>query len=431
MTSTISPQSTRRRIISLAIPALGTLAVEPMYVLVDTAIVGRLGTPQLAGVAIASTILLTVVSLTVALEYGITPDIAFAHGQDRAEDAHILASDGLVLAVVLGTVIGGVLAMSARPLAWVLGGRGEVLHHATTYLRIAALGLPFILVAYVGHGVMRGMNSFTKPLVVVAIANVVNVVLEIVAVHGLHWGVAGSAWSTVVAQVGAAVAFVAVLRPHTTWTPPRWDRVQPLLRSGVHFALRSIAMFAVWNTATAVAARIDTPTLAANQVITQIFMFASLGLDALAIPAQSLVAGALGAGSRADAAEVGWTSARLSLWCGAALGVVMAVSGPWLAPVFTHDGAVQSRLVGGLLILAVMQWPGAIAFAFDGALIGAEDERWLARQAVRNLLAYAPLAIATLFVPALGLLGLLGAQAMWMVTRAWVNTHRWRTLFPA
>jgi len=421
--------STRRRIIALAIPALGTLAVKPLYVLVDTAIVGRLGTPQLAGVAIASTILLTVVSLTVALEYGITPDIAFAHGQGRVDDARVLASDGLMLAVGLGTVIGTALAISARWLSWLIGGRGEVLDHATTYLRIAALGLPLILIAYVGHGVKRGMNSFTKPLIVVAIANVVNVVLEIVAVHVLRWGVAGSAWSTVVAQAGAAVGFVFILAPHTTWTWPRWVRIQPLLRSGLHFALRSIAMFAVWNTATAVAARIDTPTLAANQVITQIFMFASLGLDALAIPAQSLVAGALGSGDRDEADHVGWTSARLSLWCGIVLGVVMAVSGPWIAPIFAHDGAVQSRLVGGLVILAMMQLPGAIAFAFDGALIGAEDERWLARQAVRNLAAYAPLAVLTLFVPAMGLIGLLGAQAMWMTTRAWVNTNRWRFLF--
>ena len=119
-----------RRIVRLAIPALGTLAVEPLYVLVDTAIVGRLGTPQLAGLAIASTVLLTVISLTAALEYGLTPDVAFAHGRDDAPEARRIATNGLQLAAMIGVPIGLALGIAARPLCWVLGGRGEVLEHA-------------------------------------------------------------------------------------------------------------------------------------------------------------------------------------------------------------------------------------------------------------------------------------------------------------
>ena len=201
-------------------------------------------------------------------------------------------------------------------------------------------------------------------------------------------------------QAGAAMMFLRVLRPHRGGDRPTRERMQKLLRSGVHFAVRSIAMFAVWNTATAVAAHVDTPTLAAHQVLTQLFMFLALMLDALAIPAQSLVAGALGADDTKQALLVGRTSNRLSLWCAVLLASVLAVLSPVLPHVFSGDPAVHSRLTAGLLILAVMQFPGAIAFAFDGALIGAHDERWLARQAVINLVGFAPLAIATLIVPA-------------------------------
>ena len=416
-----------RRIIALAIPALGTLAIEPIYVLVDTAIVGRLGTPQLGGLAIASTILLTVISMTASLEYGITPDVAFAHGAGRSDDARAAANAALRLALMIGLPMGAAVAAAAHPLAWLLGGRGDVLGYAVTYLRISCVGLPFVLVTYVGHGVMRGVNDLRKPLQIVVVANVINVFLEIVAVYWLDLGVAGSAWSTVIVQAGAAFMFLRVLRPHRGGGRPSSERMKRLLRSGLHFAVRSIAMFAVWNTATAVAARVDTPTLAAHQVLTQLFMFLALMLDALAIPAQSLVAGALGADDTNQALLVGRTSNRLSLWCAVLLAVVLAALSPVLPHVFSGDPAVHSRLTAGLLILAVMQFPGAIAFAFDGALIGAHDERWLARQAVINLLGFAPLAIATLLAPRLGLAGLWGAQLSWMTLRALVNWRRWES----
>ncbi len=416
-----------RRIIALAIPALGTLAIEPIYVLVDTAIVGRLGTPQLGGLAIASTILLTVISMTASLEYGITPDVAFAHGAGRSNDARAAANAALRLALMIGLPIGAAVAAAAHPLAWLLGGRGDVLGYAVTYLRISCVGLPFVLITYVGHGVMRGVNDLRKPLQIVIVANIVNVILEIVAVYWLDLGVAGSAWSTVLVQAGAAFMFLRVLRPHRGGGRPSSERMKKLLRSGLHFAVRSIAMFAVWNTATAVAAHVDTPTLAAHQVLTQLFMFLALMLDALAIPAQSLVAGALGADDTNQALLVGRTSNRLSLWCAVLLALTLAALSPVLPHVFSGDPAVHSRLTAGLLILAVMQFPGAIAFAFDGALIGAHDERWLARQAVINLVGFAPLAVATLLVPRLGLAGLWGAQLSWMTLRAFVNWRRWES----
>jgi putative MATE family efflux protein len=274
---------------------------------------------------------------------------------------------------------------------------------------------------------MRGLNDLRKPLRIVLIANVVNVVLEIVAVYWLGFGVAGSALSTVIVQIGAAMMFLRVLRPHRGGGRPSTERMKHMLRSGVHFAVRSLAMFAVWNTSTAVAARVDTPTLAAHQVLTQLFMFLALMLDALAIPAQSLVAGALGADDTDQALLVGRTSNRLSLWCAVLLAGVLAALSPVLPHVFSGDPAVHARLTAGLLILAVMQFPGAIAFAFDGALIGAHDERWLARQAVINLVGFAPLAIATYLAPRLGLAGLWGAQLAWMTMRALVNWRRWES----
>jgi putative MATE family efflux protein len=317
------------------------------------------------------------------------------------------------------------LAALARPLCWLLGGRGEVLHHATTYLSISALGIPFVLIAYLGHGVLRGHMDMRTPLKIVVVANVANLILEVIAVYGLHLGVAGSAGTTVVVQVGAAGWFLWAMRPHMESVRPAWRHYRPLLVNAAHMAVRSVAMYTVWNVTTVIAAHLDAPTLAANQVATQLFMFLALILDALAVPLYSLVASELGAGRPDEADRVGRVSTRLSLWAALVLAVVLLALTPLLPALFTTDAAVRSRLIGALLVLVVMQFPGAIAFALDGALIGAHDRVWLARQAIRNIVAFLPLAVATLLWPRLGLAGLWGAQLCWMTMRATVNWRRW------
>jgi len=416
-----------RRIVRLAIPALGTLAVEPVYVLVDTAIVGRLGTPQLAGMAIAGIVLLNMVAVLSVLEY-VTPDIAHAIGAGNPAAAKEVAAHGLWLSVLIGVPAGVLLAVTARPICWLIGGRGEVLEHATTYLSISALGLPFVLIAFLGHGVLRGYNDLKTPLKIVVVANIANLILEIVAVYVLDLGIAGSAGSTVLVQAFAALAFIVAMRPHLASVRPAWRHYDPLLRNGAHMAVRSIAMYTVWNVSTVIAAHLDAPTLAANQVVTQLFMFLALILDALAVPLHSLVAGELGSGHPHEADRIGRRSVRLSVWAAGFLCVIVVVLTPFIPFVFSNDPDVRSRLFGALLVLAAMQFPGAIAFALDGALIGAHDMAWLGRQAIRNIAAFLPLAIATVIWPRLGLAGLWGAQCCWMVTRAGVNWRRWNVL---
>jgi putative MATE family efflux protein len=416
-----------RRIIALAIPALGTLAIEPLYVLVDTGIVGRLGTAPLGGLAIAATLLLTITSLVMFLQYGVTPDVARAIGAGDEDEARTAATSTLWLAVLLGMPVGVVVAAVAGPLCRLLGGHGEVLDAATTYLRISAIGLPFVFVIMVGHGVMRGHNRLARPLLVVLVANVVNLVLEIVVVYGFDMGVAGSAWSTVVVQIGAALAFGGIMRPFLLRCRPAWARLRPILGRARHLGLRSLAMLGAWVTLTRVAATVDTPTLAANQVLLQVFTFLALALDALAIPAQSLVAGALGAHDPERAMAVGRSSLKMSLWVAGAFCALVAATSPFLPHAFSADGAVVSRVMVGSLFLAVMQIPGAVAFALDGVLIGGHDTRYLGRAAVLNLIPWVPFLVAVLVHPRLGIVGLWSAQLALMTTRAVINLRRFRS----
>jgi len=163
-------------------------------VLVDTAIVGHLGTPQLASLAIAATVMTTAFTVFNFLTYGTTAQVARLHGAGRAGEAARLGAQAQWLALIVGVVLLAALAGLARPLVVLMGGEGEVADGATTYLRIAALGAPAFMLASAGQGYLRGIGDLATPLKILVVAHAVNVVLELLFVYGFGWGLAGSAW---------------------------------------------------------------------------------------------------------------------------------------------------------------------------------------------------------------------------------------------
>jgi putative MATE family efflux protein len=335
----------------------------------------------------------------------------------------------LWLAVLLGLPLAAALALLARPLVQLLGGQGAALDAAVTYLRISALGLPFVLVAIVGAGVFRGVADLRTPLAIVFVASAANLVIELIAVYGLDLGIAGSAWSTVIVQVVAAAAYLGLMRRHLRAAPsarPDRQELEALLRAGSHLVVRVASLIAAFAIATAVAARVDTATIAAHQVVNTIFTLLALSLDAFAIPAQTLVAEALGAQDPVLARRVGERVLVLSVAVGVGVSIVLVALSPLLARLFTTDPAVVSRATAGLVLLALMLLPGAVAFALDGVLIGAGDVRFLGRAMVISLLIYLPFAAITLVHPSLGMVGVWGALTVWMASRAVLMNWRFR-----
>jgi putative MATE family efflux protein len=417
---------TDRRIVGLALPALGSLAVEPLYVLVDTAIVGRLGTAQLGGLALAATVLGLVVAACNFLTYGTTERVARRLGAGDGRAAADVAVQTMWLSSMVGLAVAPVIAFGAPWLAQVLGGHGDVLEFGVTYLRIGALGIPFVVFALGAQGVQRGASDYRTPLVILLAANTVNAVLEVLFVYRFGWGVPGSAWSTVIAQVGAGIAFAVVVGRHlrgATVRRPSRAGMAPLMSAGRHLLLRVGSMLAVTSAATAIAARTDEATLAAHQIGAGLLLFLALGLDALAIPAQTLVAEELGHGAVASAAEIARRCARLSLIVGAALALALAALAPVLPHAFSDDPAVVTRTTSVVLWLAVMLVPAALAFAYDGVLIGAGDYRFLGLAALGYLLAVVPLGVLTVATDA-GIAGIWASLGVWMAMRATCNHLR-------
>ena len=419
-----------RRIIALAVPALGTLAIEPLYVLVDTAIVGRLGTVPLGGLAVASVVLAGLLPVFNFLSYGTTARVAFLTGRGDHQGAGAVAAQGLWLCVLIGVPLAIGLAAAAGPLVSAVGGEGEIAAAARTYLRISTAGIPFVLVAFVAHGYLRGVADTRTPLVVTLAANVVNTVLELVLVYGFDFGVAGSAWGTVVAQVGAAAWFLALLAPRLlaaeTGRRPVGTEIRRLLVAGRHLFLRTAALFSALALATAVAARINPATLGGHQITVQVHFFLALVLDSLAIPGQILVGTALGAGDAVEARAVSERLLRVGAVAGVAVGLVLAAASSVLPQLFSEDPAVIERARTAMLIAAVVQVPAAIAFVLDGVLIGASDFRFLQWSTVIGLVVFCPFAVVVHLHKSLGIAGLWVGLLAWMTGRAVANWFRYR-----
>lgn len=429
----MSLTSTDRRILRLAIPAAGALAAEPLYRLVDTAIVARLGKEQLGGVAIAVSILSIVIAGSNFLAYGTTQRVANRLGAADTAGASDVGVQAFWVAAFIGVTAAPLLAAFAEPLVSLLGASDEVVVFATDYLRISAVGVPFVLIGLAAQGTQRGASDYRSPLVVLVASNVINVVVEVVLVFGFDLGVAGAAWSTVVAQVIAGIALWRLTRPYlaeATSRRPRWREMAPLLSAGRHLLLRVGSMLAVFTGATSIAARVDDATLAAHSITVTMFLLLALTLDALAIPAQTLVAEELGRGG-SGAAEVSERALRLSLRIGIGLAVLVAVSAPLVARAFTDENDVVDRATAGLWLLAAVLVPGSLAFATDGSLIGAGDYRFLGRAALGYLVVVIPIAALVLAVPSLGIVGIWAGLLVWMTLRAAVNLRRVHRILPA
>jgi putative MATE family efflux protein len=368
-----------REIMLLALPALGALAAEPLPALADTAIIGHLGTTELAALALAVALLTALFSLCIFLTYGTTARVARLHGAGDEESAGALAAQAVWLGLGLGVVLGGALAVFAPQAIALLGGDGRVGELAARYLRIATLGVPAFMLILAGQGFLRGVGDLRTPLIILGVGNVANVVLNVGLVYGADLGLDGSAIGTAIAQAGMGAAFVVLLlrRPAAT-RRPRWSLMAPLVRTGGDLIVRTGALLGSFLVASAVLARVGEASLGAHQVAFQLFVFLALVLDAIAIAGQVLVGRMLGAGDAPRAYAAAHRMIVLSVASGAVLGLVLLALGDVIPRAFTDDEAVIERAKEVWPLFAIMQPFAGAVFALDGILIGAGDTRYLA-----------------------------------------------------
>jgi len=398
---TVRDPAQSREILRLAVPAFLALVAEPLFLLADSAIIGHLGTAQLAGLGVASATLITAANIFVFLAYGTTSIVARQIGAGSERGALEAGIDGTWLAIALGAVTTVVVALAAEPLCRLFGASDDAIGYAATYLRVAAFGIPAMLVALAAMGVLRGLQDTRTPLVASVTGFSANVVLNLLFVYGFGWGIAGSAWGTVIAQTGMATALVVVMVAHArragAGLHPHPGRVLRAGLTGIPLLVRTLALRAILLVTTWVAAGLGDVPLAAHQVAATVWSFLAFALDALAIAAQALTGKALGAGDVAAARSATSTMVRWGIWGGAVLGLVILALHRVIPMAFTTDPAVRSALAAALVVVAIGQPLSGYVFVVDGVLIGAGDGAWLARAMVATFVLYLPFALAVHF----------------------------------
>ncbi len=385
-----------RQILRLAVPALGALLAEPIFLLVDAAIVGHLGVAQLAGVGIAAVILQTLVGLSVFLAYGTTAQVARALGAGRPSDALTFGIAGLYLAVIIGVAV----LAAGWPLApWLIeafGGGPDVADFGVTFLRWSLLGLPAMLAVLATTGVLRGLQDTRTPLLVAVAGAVLNIGLNVLLVYGIGLGVAGSAIGTALTQTGMAVVLIAIVargaRRLGVALSPHAGHIRGAGRAGIPLFIRTLTLRAAIIVTTVVATRQGIEALAAQQVVMSIWNFLALGLDALAIAAQALTGKALGEGDGAAARRFTGIMLRWGVWVGVAIGVVVLLIHAFAGAAFSPDPGVRDAVGAALIVVAVSQPLCGWVFVLDGVLIGAGDGGYLAWAGVLTFVAYLPAA---------------------------------------
>lgn len=418
-----------REILRLAGPALVTLLAEPVYLLVDTAVVGHLGTAQLGGLAVASSILLTAYSLCIFLAYGTTAAVARRLGAGQRTAAADQAVQGVWLGVGVGLVLSIVLAVASGPLVSLLGAEGAVATNALVYLRISLVGLPFLLLTLAGTGYLRGLQDTRTPLLVSVATALLNLVLELILVLGFDQGIGASALTTVLAQVvGGAVYAIAVVRAARrdgARLRPDLASQRRLVRVGADLVVRTAALRGSLVALTAVATRMGRNEVAAHQIVFEIWSLLAMALDALAIAGQAMVGRLLGAGEATDACAASRRLLGVGLVGSIATAALILALRPVLPDLFTPDPAVADLVRFLLLWAALLQPVAAVAFVLDGVLIGAGDQRYLARAMV-----FAALGLVVVAAPilplGLGVGWLWAAFGVLMAVRAGTLLARFR-----
>ncbi|MFJ4486629.1 MATE family efflux transporter [Streptomyces longwoodensis] len=432
-----TPQSLRRRhdreIVTLAVPAFGALVAEPLFVMADSAIVGHLGTAQLAGLGVASALLTTAVSVFVFLAYATTAAVARRVGAGDLQAAIRQGMDGIWLALLLGAAVIVVVLPTAPALVGLFGASDTAALYATTYLRISSLGIPAMLTVLAATGVLRGLQDTRTPLYVAVAGFVANAALNAGLVYGAGLGIAGSAWGTVIAQCGMAAVYLVVVvrgaRRHGASLRPDVAGIRASAQAGAPLLVRTLSLRAILMIATAVAARLGDADIAAHQIILSLWSLLAFALDAIAIAGQAIIGRYLGAGD-ADGARA--ACRRMVQWgiaVGVVLGALVVVSRPVFLTLFTSDAAVQDAALPALVIVALSQPVSGIVFVLDGVLMGAGDGPYLAWAMLVTLAVFAPVAF---LVPVFGggLTALWAAMTLMMIVRMvtlWLRSRsgRW------
>ena len=383
-----------RQILNLAIPAFGALIAEPLFRTIDSAMVGHLGTVQLAGLALSSTILMTAVGIFIFLAYSTTSITSRAVGAGKTAQGLKAGIDAIWLAFFLGVAVASVMIVAAKQIVVLFDPDPQVVPHAIAYLQYSAPGLVGMLVVLAATGTLRGLLDTKTPLYVATAGAAVNALLNAVFIYGLDMGIAGSGLGTAITQslMGLTLVIVVVrgARKHDVDLSPSFGGLAGATWAGIPLMIRTLTLRLAILATVAAVTRTGAIALAGHQVVNTVWNFAAFALDALGISAQALIGYSLGQNNPKQTHAL---LKRITVWgvgVGALIGILIIATSPFLPWIFGTDPLMHHAAMRGLWVAGAFQILAGFVFIMDGILIGAGDNKYLAIAGVLTLIAYLP-----------------------------------------
>lgn len=390
--TTTSQRPLSRQILSLAVPAFGALIAEPLFLLADTAMIGRLGAAELAGVGLAAAIVQTATGVLIFLAYSTTPAVARFLGAGQLHNALARGRDGIWLGLGLGAVL-AVIGWFAAPLLANIATQ-DAAPHAINYLQYSMLGLPAMLAVLAATGVLRGLQDAKTPLIVAGAGFGLNILGNYLLIYVLGLGVIGSALGTSVIQWLMLAVYAAILIPrmrkYDVGFAPTTAGLRATAQVGSWLLVRSASLRVAVLATVLTATSLGTEVLAAHQIVFNVYSTMAFALDALAIAAQALIGKELGASNVPTVRALTSTMIRWSFGFGVITGLLLGATAVWLPYAFTTDPAVIEATTAGLIVLAVSQPLSGYVFVLDGILMGAGDAKYLGLIGIANIVIYLP-----------------------------------------
>ena len=429
--------SLTRQILALAIPTLGATIAQPLFLTIDSAMVGHLGAEKIAGMSLAMIIINTVYGMSIFLAYSTTAETAQAMGSGNECRARELGVHAMWLAAIIGVSLALLLAICGIPLLHALGAAPEIMPYAQSFLCASLPGLAASLITMAATGVLRGMKDTTTPLIAAGAGAALNVGLNAFLIYGINLGIVGSGIGTSIVSTIMATSLVIILaRPaHTLGVSlrPSLTGIRQSARVGGPLLARSVAIRLAFLTSIWSATAISVNGLAAYQVVMSAWQIPLFLLDSLAIASQTLVGFAIGSGDRSQLRTLLHTLSWWGICAGIIIGTLTASLSPWIPSFFVSEAVVQNMAIPAVIVNAVFFPAQSHAFLLDGVLIGAGRGASLAKAAFLNLAILLPaLWLFSVARPALTetqavavLIGLV--TGLYMLTRALTNS--WITWF--
>jgi len=411
-----------KHLLAISIPAIISVAMEPLAGLIDTALVGQQSSEWLAALAITATIFTTVTSVFNFLVYTVTARIAGASGQSKQVATGEQIKLALITATILGVATAGALSLLDHFfLRTLMGASVEMYDLALPYFHIRVFSLPFVLISTALIGILRGLHCINFSLVQIGITTAVNATVSYLLIFKFNMGLVGAGIGTALGFIsGCVFSGVILFRRRldiglTNFSLPPLSEMLDFGKEASQLFMRTLTLLSMFFVATSIASRISVKTVAAHTIAMQIWMFGSFLLDGFAVTATAYGGKLIGLKDLVTWKILNKKLLILGIGAGCLLAVVFYFLELSLYSIFTNDPALIAILSSYFAIIIAAQPINGILFVYDGILFGSRDYKFLKKS---TLVAVVACAVPTFYLaytlqnPSYILLGLLGVNGV-------------------